>query len=175
MPTYITDIIIAFVGILLGSGVTAFITLRKLKSEVSILDAEAKRVDAETDKAQAAADEVLAQAMKTQAEAWKTQAEAWKMLSESLGERVIVLSQRTNDQDKEIAALRCEIDQIKEGRRSTMEENEKLKARVIELEREVERIPVLETEIENLRQQIIQLGGKPKTGPLGKGKGGAPC
>jgi septal ring factor EnvC (AmiA/AmiB activator) len=68
--------------------------------------------------------------------------------------------------ERRIYDMECELSKQKEARASCDEENKKLSARVKTLETEVAIIPVMEMEIRSLRDQIVELGGKPKTGPL---------
>lgn len=151
MPPLTADIISALGGIILGllAGVpTAYVLLRKLKPEVKTLDAQA--------------DESGARAV-------KVQAETWIMLIESYQELLNDTNKRIDEQDEKIRALMEQKVIDTREKEDLRRENQGLKERLSELEDN--KIPAMDLEIRSLREQIIALGGKPKTGPLGR-KGG---
>ena len=176
MPQIIIDIIIAVGGLLLGAGIKAYIDLRKVKPEVEAIQAQADESEAKAD---------------------KTKAEAWVMLITSYQGRFDQMERRITDQGCEIdkitqARIQAQkerdemkgqvddlmrnVDRLTQARERTERERDNLQVklyaleneRIPAMEKEMARIPAMEEEILALREQIVALGGKPKTGPLGK-------
>src|SRR5512139_2228000 len=102
MPTITIEAFIAIASMILGAGVTAIISWRKLGPEVA---------------------RIRADAAESQASAWKELTDSQAQFSESQQKRIEQLTAK-------LAALECEIDKIKLAREHTAEENEKLRLRI---------------------------------------------
>lgn len=142
----IQHIITALIAALLGSGVTWFISLRKLRPEIRKMDAEAES---------------------TRAQAAEAQARAWNLLVENQRERLEQMNRRMDD-------LECSLrEREKEShmRDKRIEELEtELENKEFVIKQQKERLTALETQVNSLQAEVDEWKSgkrtKPKTGPL---------